>query len=170
MIVTRKPLDTTSEHCRKSPLKTTILLQKGEFGCCMMSHKVQSTASAQCQCCVGASSQTNNFASRSSLTQSLFIGIKHIESLPMAIGILKTKCEVCPPSNRRAAMPEEATPMATCPSHRIDANNTLYTKVLHDPPGPSRKITVSSPWATTLNTIVIIVSWKKLNYGRFWLT
>ncbi|CAK9859875.1 unnamed protein product [Sphagnum jensenii] len=81
------------------------------------------------KCCAKASSQTINFTSRSNSTKSLCTGIKHIESLPMAIGILKIEFEVRPPSNRRAAMPKEVTPMATCPSHRIDANNTLYTKV-----------------------------------------
>jgi hypothetical protein len=126
--VARKPLDTIGGHCRKSPLKTTTLPPKGEYGCYMMSGKVRSTASAQCQCCAGASSQTISFASRSSSVKSLCIGIEHIESLPKVIGILKTEFEVCPPSNRRATMPEEATLMATCPSHRTDANNTLYTK------------------------------------------
>jgi hypothetical protein len=76
----------------------------------------------------------------------------------MAIGILKIECEVRPPSNRRVVMSEEATPMVMCPSYRIDANNTLYTKVLPDPPGPSKKNTTPSPWATTLNTIVITIS------------
>jgi hypothetical protein len=76
----------------------------------------------------------------------------------MAIGILKIECEVCPPSNRRAALPEEATPMATCPSRQTDANNMLYTKVLPNPPRPSRKNIVPLPWATTLNTVVIVVS------------
>jgi hypothetical protein len=55
-IATREPLDTTSGHCQKSPLKTTTLPPKGESGRCMMSHKVRSTTSAQCQCCVRASS------------------------------------------------------------------------------------------------------------------
>jgi hypothetical protein len=49
-------------------------------------------------------SQTISFASQSNSTKSLYIGIEHIKSLPMAIGILKTKCEVHPPSNRRAVM------------------------------------------------------------------
>ncbi len=132
-IATRKPLDTTSEHCRKSPLKTTTLSPKSKFGCCMMLRKVRFTTSAQCRCCVGASSQTISFASRSSSVESLCTAIKHIESLPMVIGILKTECEVRPPSNRRVVMLEEVTPMATCPSRRTDANNTLYIKVLPDP-------------------------------------
>jgi hypothetical protein len=51
-------------------------------------------------------------------------------------------------------MPEEATPMATCPSRRIDANNMLYTKVLPDPPRPSRKKTAPSPWATTVSDMM----------------
>jgi hypothetical protein len=55
-------------------------------------------------------------------------------------------------------MPKEATPMATCMSRRTDANNTLYTKVLPDPPGPSRKNIAPSPWAIALNTIVIVIS------------
>jgi hypothetical protein len=76
----------------------------------------------------------------------------------MVIGILNTKCEVRPPSNRKATMLEEATPMATCSSHRTDANNTQYTKVLPNPPGPSRKNTTPSPWAIALNTVMIIVS------------
>ncbi len=83
----------------------------------------------------------------------------------MAIGILKTECEVHPPSNRKVVMPEEATLMVTCPSHRIDANNTLYTKVLSDPPKPSRKNTM--PWATALNTTVTVVSWQMLSHERF---
>ncbi|CAK9229698.1 unnamed protein product [Sphagnum troendelagicum] len=124
----------------------------------MMSHKVRSTTSAQCRCCAGASSQTINFASRSSSAESFCTGIEHIESLPKAIGILKTECAVHPPSNRRAAMPEEATPMATCPSRRTNANNILYSKVLPDPPGPSRKNTTPSPWAIALNTVVIAIS------------
>jgi hypothetical protein len=86
-----------------------------------------------------------NFASRSSSAELFCTGIEHIESLLRAIGILKTECAVRPPSNRKAAMPEEATAMATCPSHRTNANNTLYTKVLPDPPGPSRKNTTPSP-------------------------
>ncbi len=56
MIAARKPLDTTSEQCRKSPPKTTTLSPNGESGCCMMSRKVWSIASAQCRCCAEASS------------------------------------------------------------------------------------------------------------------
>ncbi|CAM6007380.1 unnamed protein product [Sphagnum balticum] len=132
-----------------------------------MSHKVQFTTSAQCRCCAGASSQTINFASRSNSAKSLCTSIKHIESLPRAIRILKTECEVCPPSNRRAVMPEEATPMAMCPSCQTDANNTLYTKVLPNPLGPSRKNIMPSPWATALNTAVTTISWQMLSCGRF---
>jgi hypothetical protein len=85
-----------------------------------------------------------NFASRNSSTKSLCISIKHIESLPMAIGILKTECEARPPSNRRVIMLKEATPMVMCPYCRSDANNMLYTQVLPDPPRPSRKNTTPS--------------------------
>ncbi|KAH9573394.1 hypothetical protein CY35_02G206200 [Sphagnum magellanicum] len=99
-----------------------------------------------------------DFASRSSSTESLCTGIKHIESLPRAIGILKIECAICPPSNRRATMLEEATPMVTCPSRRTNVNNTLYTKVLLDPPGLSRKNTAPSPWAIALNIIVTAIS------------
>jgi hypothetical protein len=76
----------------------------------------------------------------------------------MAIGILKTEREVRLPSNRKAIMLEEATSMAMCSSHRTDANNTLYTKVLPDPLGPSRKNTMPLPWAIVLNTGVIAIS------------
>jgi len=76
----------------------------------------------------------------------------------MAIGILKTKYEVRPPSNRRVVMPKEVTLMAMCPSRQTDANNMLYTKVLPNPPGLSRKKTAPLPWATALNTIVTVVS------------
>jgi hypothetical protein len=76
----------------------------------------------------------------------------------MAIGILKIECEVCPPSNRRAIILEEATSMVMCPSYRIDANNTLYTKVLPDPPGLSRKNIAPSPWAIMLNIAVTTIS------------
>ncbi len=158
MIVAREPLDTTRSHCQKSPPKITTLPPKGESGRRTMSRKIRSTALAQCRCCAGASSQLINFASRSSSAESLYTGIEHIESLPRSIGILKTECAVRPPSNRRAAMPEEATVMATCPSHRTNANNTLYTKVLPDPPGPSKKNTTPSPWAITLNTVVTTIS------------
>ncbi len=89
MITTQQPLDTTSGHCQKSPLKTTTLPPKGESRHCMMSHKVQSITSAQCQCCVGASSQMISFASRNNSAKSLCTGIEHIESLPRVIGILK---------------------------------------------------------------------------------
>jgi hypothetical protein len=64
-------------------------------------------------------------------------------------------------------MLEEATPMATCPSCQINTNNTLYTKVLLDPPRPSKKNTTPSPWATTLNTAVTTISWQMLSHGRF---
>ncbi|KAH8942421.1 hypothetical protein BDL97_14G098200 [Sphagnum fallax] len=94
---------------------------------------------------MGASSQTINFTSRNSSVESLYTSIEHIESLPMEIGILKIECEVRPPSNKRAIMPEEVTLMATCASHRTNANNTLYTKVLFDPPRLSRKNIVPSP-------------------------
>ncbi|KAH9536361.1 hypothetical protein CY35_17G103600 [Sphagnum magellanicum] len=123
-----------------------------------MSRKVRSIASAQYQCCARTSSQTINFASRSSLAKSLCTGIEHIESLPRAIGILKIECAVRPPSNRKAAMPEEATSMATCPSRRTNANNTLYTKVLPNPARLSRKNTAPLPWAIALNTVVIAIS------------
>jgi hypothetical protein len=76
----------------------------------------------------------------------------------MEIGILKTECEVHPPSNKKVVMPEEVTPMATCLSRQTDANNTLYTKVLPNPPGPSRKNTMPLPWATTLNIAMTIIS------------
>jgi len=168
-IVAWEPLDTTSEHCRKSPPKITTLLPKGESGHHMMLHKIRSTASTQCRCCAGASSQTINFASQSSSIESLCTGIEHIESLPRAIGILKTECAIHPPSNRRAVMPKEATPMATCPSRQTNANNTLYTKVLPNPPRPSRKNTTPSPWAIALNTIMTTISWQMLSRGRFWL-
>ncbi|KAH9555357.1 hypothetical protein CY35_08G110000 [Sphagnum magellanicum] len=108
-----------------------------------------------------------SFASRSNITKLLCTSIEHIESLPMVIGILKIKYEVRPPSNRRAAMLEEATPMATCLSCQTDANNTLYTKVLPDPLEPSRKNTASSPWATTLNIVVTAISWQMLSHRRF---
>jgi hypothetical protein len=62
-ITTREPLDTTGEHCRKSPPKTTTLPPKGESRRYMMSRKVWSTALAQHQCYVGASSQMINLAS-----------------------------------------------------------------------------------------------------------
>jgi hypothetical protein len=88
----------------------------------------------------------------------------------MAIEILKTECEVRPPSNRRIVMPKEVTPMVTCPSRQTDDNNTLYTKVLLDPPGPSRKNIAPSPWTTTLNTIVIAIYWQMLSHRRFWST
>jgi hypothetical protein len=153
---------------KNHPPKTTTLSPKAEFGRCMMSRKVRSTPSAQCWCCAGTSSQTINFASQSSSAKSLYTSIEHIESLPMAIGILKIECEVRPPFNGKAIMLEEATPMATCLSHWIDANNTLYTKVLLDPLGPSRKNITPSPWAIRLDTIVIAVSWQMLSHGRFW--
>jgi hypothetical protein len=79
MIAARKPLDTTGGQCQKSPPKITTLPPKGESGRCMMSRKVRSIASAQCRCCVGASSQTISFASRSYSAKSLCIDIKHIE-------------------------------------------------------------------------------------------
>jgi hypothetical protein len=63
----------------------------------------------------------------------------------MVIGILKIEYEVCPLSNKRVVMPKEVTLMATCPSRQIDVNNTLYTKVLPDPPGPFRKNITPSP-------------------------
>jgi hypothetical protein len=140
MTATRKPLDTTSGHCQKSPPKTTTLVRKGESRHCMMSCKIRSTALAQCQCCAGASSQTISFASWNSSTKLLCTGIEHIESLLIVIGILKIECEVRPPSNWKIAMPEEVTPMVTCLSCRTDANNTLYTKVLPDPPRRLGKI------------------------------
>ncbi len=65
-------------------------------------------------------------------------------------------------------MLEEATPMATCPSHQTNVGNTLYTKVLLDPFGPSRKNIAPSPWATALNTTMTTVSWQMLNRKRFW--
>jgi hypothetical protein len=85
----------------------------------------------------------------------------------MAIKILRMECEVPPPSNRRATMPEEATLMATCPSRQTDANNMLYTKVLPDPPRLSKKNIAPLPWVTTLNTTMTIVSWQMLSRGRF---
>ncbi|CAK9870421.1 unnamed protein product [Sphagnum jensenii] len=133
-----------------------------------MLRKVRSTASTHCQCCARASSQMISFASRSSSTKSLCTGIEHIESLPMVIGILKTKCEVHPPSNRKTVMPKVATPMVMCLSHRTNANNTLYTKVLPDPPRPSRKNTTPSPWATMLNNVMTDVSWQMLSRRKFW--
>ncbi|CAN5954649.1 unnamed protein product [Sphagnum jensenii] len=165
MIDTQEPLNTTGGHCRKSPTKTTTLPPKGKSRCYMMSRKVRSTALAQCRCCVGASSQTINFASWNSSIESLCPNIEHIESLPMAIGILKTECEVRPPSNRKVVMSKEATSMATCPSHRTNANNMLYTKVLCDPPKLSKKNT--TPWAIALNTTVTVVSWQMLSHERF---
>jgi hypothetical protein len=57
--------------------------------------------------------------------------------------------------------------MTTCLSCQIDANNTLYTKVLLDPPELSRKNTTPSPWATTLNIVVTAISWQMLSHGRF---
>ncbi len=88
--------------------------------------------------------------------------------IPMAIGILKIECEVHPPFNRRAIMSKEATLMALCLSHWTDANNTLSTKVLPDPLGPSRKNTMPLPWAIILNIAVITISWQMLSHGRFW--
>jgi hypothetical protein len=38
---------------------------------------------------------------------------------------------------------------------------------LLDPPGLSRKNIAPSPWATTLNIIVIAISWQMLSHGRF---
>jgi hypothetical protein len=105
-IVAREPLDTTSGHCRKSPPKTTTLSPKGKYGRRMMLRKVRSITSAQCRCYLGTSSQTINFASQSSSVELLCTCIEHIESLPRAIKILKTECAICPPSNKRATMPE----------------------------------------------------------------
>jgi hypothetical protein len=85
----------------------------------------------------------------------------------MAIGILKTEYEVQPPFNKKVVMPEEATLMVMCPSRQIDANNTLYTKVLPNPLGPSRKNIAPSPWVTTLNIVVTTVSWQMLSRRRF---
>jgi hypothetical protein len=143
--VAREPVDTTSKHCGKSPSKTTTLPPKGDSGCYMMSHKVRFITPAQCRCYAEASSQTISFASHSSSAESLCTIIEHIESLLMAIGILKIECEVYPPSNRKIVMSKKATPMATCLSCRTNANNMLYTKVLPDPPGLSRKTIVLSP-------------------------
>jgi len=67
-------------------------------------------------------------------------------------------------------MPKEVTLMAMCPSRQTDANNTLYTKVLPNPPGLSKKNTTPLPWATMLNTAMIVVSWQMLSRGRFWST
>jgi hypothetical protein len=67
-------------------------------------------------------------------------------------------------------MPKEVTLMAMCLSHQTDANNMLYTKVLPNPPGPSRKNIAPSPWATALNTTVTVISWQMLTRRRFWLT
>jgi hypothetical protein len=152
------PLDTIGEHCRKSSPKITTLLPKNKFGHYMMSYKVRSIASAQCRCCVGTSSQTISFASRSNLIKLFCTSIEHIESLLMVIGILKIEYEVRSLSNRRATMLEEATPIATCLSRQTDSNNTLYTKVLTDPLEPSRKNTAPSPWAIVLNTVVTTIS------------
>ncbi len=55
-------------------------------------------------------------------------------------------------------MPEKATPMATRLSRQTNANNTLHTKVLHDPPGPSRKNTAPSPWAIVLNIVMTAIT------------
>jgi hypothetical protein len=60
--------------------------------------------------------------------------------------------------------------MATCQSHQTHANNTLYTKVLPDPPRPCKKNTTPSSWATALNTVMIVVSWQMLSYERLWST
>jgi hypothetical protein len=46
----------------------------------------------------------------------------------------------------------------------------LYIKVLFDPLGLSRKNTMPSPWATALNTAVIVDSWQILSHQRFWST
>ncbi len=154
--------DIIENHPRRQPL----YCQRANLGAVDVAQSSIYTL-AQCQCCVKTSSQTINFASRSNSAKSLCTSIKHIESLPMVIEILKIECEVHPPSNRKTTMPEEATLMATCPSHRTDANNTLYTKVLLDPPGLSRKNIAPSPWATTLNIIVIAISWQMLSHGRF---
>jgi hypothetical protein len=64
-------------------------------------------------------------------------------------------------------MPEEVTPMVMCLSHRTDVNNTLYTKVLPDPPRLSKKNTPPSPWATVFKIIVTTVSWQMLSHRRF---
>jgi len=39
-IATQELLNTIGEHCQKLPPKITALPPKGEFGHCMMSHKV----------------------------------------------------------------------------------------------------------------------------------
>ncbi len=67
-------------------------------------------------------------------------------------------------------MPKKVTPMVMCLSRQTNANNTLYTKVLPNPPRPSRKNIAPSPWATTLNTAMTAVSWQMLSHGRFWST
>jgi hypothetical protein len=85
----------------------------------------------------------------------------------MVIGILKIECEVRPPSNRKVVMSKEVTRMATCPSRRTNANNTLYTKVLFDPPRLFKKNIVPSPWAIALNTVMTVISWQMLSRGRF---
>jgi hypothetical protein len=64
-------------------------------------------------------------------------------------------------------MSKELTPMVMCLSHRTDANNMLYTNVLPNPLELSRKNIAPSPWATTLNTVVTVVSWQMLSRGRF---
>ena len=73
-----EPLGITGRIYRKSPPNTTLTPPKGEFES-QMSYNDRSTASAQCRCYIGTSSQIIKGASRNTSAYSEFLLIERMD-------------------------------------------------------------------------------------------
>ncbi len=167
MIATQEPLNTTNEHCWKSPRRQPLYRQRLNLGatwCCTKSgllpwHNVGVMLKPHLEwsTLLPETSQQNYspevLSTLSPYQWQLRSWKLNVRSLHLPIGELL--CWKRQPWWRRVS------------SRRTDANNMLYTKVLPDPPRLSRKNTAPLPWVTTLNTIVTTISWQMLSRGRF---
>jgi hypothetical protein len=74
---------------------------------------------------MGASSQMKSLAILIKRANWLLQEILHVENSSIFNGILNQECAVLPPSNNKAAIPEDATAIAILPCNLMLANKVL---------------------------------------------
>ena len=102
-----EPRLTTGRICKKSPPKQVVILPK-EFVFPKISLKLRSAASKACLWVIGASSQIINFVLFNNSLKFEFFLILQTAISSNLMGILRRECAVRPPTNKSAAIPEEA--------------------------------------------------------------
>ena len=102
------PFDIIGKICQKSPPRTIVIPPNG-FSQSQISRCVRSTASTQCLCCIGTSSQIMSFVSLNNSACNDCLLNPLSEFFNTSYGMENVECAVRPSTNSNDAIPNEAT-------------------------------------------------------------